>query len=79
MAKKLQLNEDLPDWYSEYSKKVLETVKFLCKINEPASLKRIQDIAGCGKLGSHITDCLEQLERDGFIIEKDGSYVSIVL
>jgi putative DNA primase/helicase len=80
MAEKLELSKDIPDWCIGYTRKVLETVIFLCKMRGSASLKQIQEIVGfTHRLGYSIIDSLEKLEQTNLIVEKNGEYVSIVL
>jgi uncharacterized protein (DUF927 family) len=81
MAKELQLGEDLPDWYDEYSRKVLETVTFICKMRGSASLQQVQDIVGyTHKLELSVKPFLSELEHIGYItLNENGEYVSNVL
>ncbi len=78
MAKKLHLNENRRD---EYSEKVLDTVIFICNKRGSASLQQVQDIVGYShQLGVSTEKCLEGLELDGHItVNEKGEYVSNVL
>jgi hypothetical protein len=81
MERELQLSEDLPDWLDEHSKKVLDTVNFICKMRGSASLQQVQDIVGYShKLELSAKPFLSELEYIGYItVNENGEYVSNVL